>query len=160
MPLTIEQIQAILKLIDESSCEEFRLETDGLKLVVLKRASGDQLPAPAAPARPRPAAPEPARAAPAPSARVAVTVPQGVVAVRAPMVGTFYRAPAPGAPPFVEVGSVVKETDTVGILEVMKLMNSIAAGVRGRVVRVCVENATLVEFGQPLILIAPDATHA
>jgi acetyl-CoA carboxylase biotin carboxyl carrier protein len=82
-----------------------------------------------------------------------------VVTVKAPMVGTFYRAPAPGAAPFVEVGSVVKETDTICILEVMKLMNSIAAGVRGRIVRICVENAELVQVGQPLILIEPGAAH-
>ena len=73
------------------------------------------------------------------------------------MVGTFYRAPAPGAPPFVEVGSRVAAADTVCILEIMKLMNSIAAGVRGRVARICVENATLVEYGQPLGLIEPEA---
>jgi acetyl-CoA carboxylase biotin carboxyl carrier protein len=71
------------------------------------------------------------------------------------MVGTFYRAPAPGAPPFVEVGSVVNEDDTVCILEVMKLMNSIKAGCRGRVAEICVENATLVEFGATLMVIEP-----
>jgi len=79
----------------------------------------------------------------------------GGVEVKAPMVGTFYRVPAPGAPPFVEVGSVVNEDDTVCIIEVMKLMNSIRAGCRGRVIEICAENGALVEFGQTLMVIEP-----
>ncbi|MBI2152179.1 MAG: acetyl-CoA carboxylase biotin carboxyl carrier protein, partial [Candidatus Rokubacteria bacterium] len=75
--------------------------------------------------------------------------------VKAPMVGIFYRAPAPGAPPFVEVASLVTENDTVCIIEVMKLMNSIRAGCRGRVVEICVENGAVVEFGQTLMVIEP-----
>ena len=75
--------------------------------------------------------------------------------MKAPMVGTFYRAPAPGAPPFVELESLVTEDDTVGIIEIMKLMNSIKAGCRGRVVEICVENGTMVEFGQTLTVIEP-----
>ena len=71
------------------------------------------------------------------------------------MVGTFYRAPAPGAPPFVEVGAKVEPDDVVCIIEVMKLMNSIRAGRRGRVVEILAENAELVEYGQPLIVIEP-----
>jgi acetyl-CoA carboxylase biotin carboxyl carrier protein len=77
------------------------------------------------------------------------------VEVKAPMVGTFYRAPAPGAPPFVEVGSAVAEDATVCIIEVMKLMNSIRAGCRGRVSAICVEDGALVEFGQTLMVIEP-----
>ena len=105
MAVSIEEIRAILQLIDASACEEFVLETDGLKLAVRRTAA------------------EPS---------------------------------APGAPAFVEVGSRVAAADTVCILEIMKLMNSIAAGVRGRVARICVENATLVEYGQPLVLIEPE----
>jgi acetyl-CoA carboxylase biotin carboxyl carrier protein len=71
------------------------------------------------------------------------------------MVGTFYRAPEPGAKPFVEVGTRVKADSIVCIIEVMKLMNSIAAGVDGVVTHVLVENAALVEPGQPLVAIRP-----
>jgi acetyl-CoA carboxylase biotin carboxyl carrier protein len=71
------------------------------------------------------------------------------------MIGTFYRAPAPGAPPFVEVGSMVTEDDIVCIIEVMKLMHSIKAGCRGRVVEIWAENGGLVEFGQTLMVIEP-----
>jgi acetyl-CoA carboxylase biotin carboxyl carrier protein len=161
MPLTVEQILEILRLVDSSQCEEFRLETADVKLVVRKGGTGPHHAAESdapTPAREDVRAPapvgEPERDAAAPSDIDAV--PDGLVAIRAPMVGTFYRAPAPGAPPFVEVGSVVKESDTVCILEVMKLMNSLVAGVRGRVRRICAENATLVSHGQVLVLIEPD----
>ena len=74
---------------------------------------------------------------------------EGVV-IASPMLGTFYRAEGPGRPPFVEVGSRVEPQTTVGIVEVMKMMNSVPAGVRGVVEEVCAENAQLVEYGQPL----------
>jgi len=77
--------------------------------------------------------------------------------VRAPMVGTFYRAPAPGAAPFVEPGARVEPDTIVCIIEVMKLMNSIPAGVSGVVTQVLAENAQPVEYGQPLLAIDPEA---
>jgi len=77
------------------------------------------------------------------------------VAVTAPMVGTFYRAPAPDADPYVEVGHMVEVGQTVCILEAMKLMNEIESDVRGRVVEILVENAQPVEYGQKLFLIEP-----
>ena len=76
-------------------------------------------------------------------------------AVKSPMVGVFYRAKAPGAPPFVEVGSKVKEDDIVGIIDIMKLMNTINAGVRGVISNICVENEQIVEYGQTLMIIEP-----
>jgi acetyl-CoA carboxylase biotin carboxyl carrier protein len=161
MNLSVEEIREILRLVDESGCEEFRLETGDLKLVVRKSAgagpTAPPAPAPASVPAPAPlAAPRTEAARPtAPAAGAAV--PAGLHGVRAPMTGTFYRAPAPGAPPFVEVGADVKEQDTVGILEVMKLMNSLEAGVRGRVVRICAENAALVSQGDVLVLIDPEA---
>jgi acetyl-CoA carboxylase biotin carboxyl carrier protein len=79
------------------------------------------------------------------------------VVVRAPMVGTFYRAPEPGAAPFVEAGQHVTADTTVCIIEVMKLMNSIPAGCTGVVTHVLVKDAEPVEYGQPLIAIRPDA---
>ena len=74
------------------------------------------------------------------------------------MVGTFYRAPQPGAPPFVEVGQAVKPDSVVGIIEVMKLMNSITAGVHGTVEQILVGDASQVEAGQPIIVIRPNLT--
>ena len=95
--------------------------------------------------------------APAPVAPGADVEPQGASfrgeAVNSPMVGTFYRSPAPGAKSFVEVGDTVKQGDTVCIVEAMKLMNEIEAEVNGTIVKVLVENGQLVEYGQPLFLV-------
>ena len=79
----------------------------------------------------------------------------GLVAIKAPMLGTFYRASKPGTPPFVEVGAMVKEDDTVGLIEVMKCFSSIKARIRGEIVKVCAQNAQMVEFGQELFLVRP-----
>jgi acetyl-CoA carboxylase biotin carboxyl carrier protein len=100
--------------------------------------------------------PAPDATAPRPRAqRSAVNIPAGSVVIDAPMVGTFYRRPEPGARPFVEVGDSVDSESTVCIIEVMKLMNSISAGCRGRVTHILVEDAEPVEAGQPLIVIDP-----
>jgi acetyl-CoA carboxylase biotin carboxyl carrier protein len=77
--------------------------------------------------------------------------------IAAPMLGTFYRAESPGEAPFVEVGSRVGADTTVGIIEVMKMMNSVPAGVAGTIVEVCLENAEVVESGAPLFRVQPDA---
>jgi acetyl-CoA carboxylase biotin carboxyl carrier protein len=107
------------------------------------------IPAPAAPPAAPPPAPQAAAAAPRPAA--APEAP-GVV-VTSPFVGTFYRAPAPDAPPFVEVGSAVKKGQVLCIVEAMKLMNEIEAEVDGKVAEICVPNATPVEFGEKLFRI-------
>jgi acetyl-CoA carboxylase biotin carboxyl carrier protein len=77
------------------------------------------------------------------------------VTIQAPMLGTFYRAEGPGSRPFVEVGSAVGPDTTVCIIEVMKMMNSVPAGLTGTVVEICQENAQLVEYGQPLFRVRP-----
>ena len=168
MDLTHDDVVKILKIIDESNYDDVRLEVGDLKLHVQKQgASGPE----AEPAPSRAAAPPPAqsrsspRQAPAeikplppkqPANVAPAEIPEGLLAVRAPMLGTFYRAPAPGEKPFVEVGSKVGPNDTVCLVEVMKLFNSIKAGVAGTVVKILVENATLVEHDQQLILIEHD----
>lgn len=158
MDLSYDDVQNILKLIDASSLEELHLEIGGLKLVVRKRAGGAEVvPDGAGQTPPAPTETPAARRAPGirrePSARRPAP---GELTVTAPMVGTFYRAPRPGAPPFVGVGAVVGPDDVVCIIEVMKLMNSIVAGARGRVVEILVDNAELVEYGQPLLIIEPE----
>jgi acetyl-CoA carboxylase biotin carboxyl carrier protein len=115
---------------------------------------GPSAPAGAAPPASRPTVAEPPAAAASAGAAPDETA---LVPVKAPLVGTFYRAPSPDAPPFVEVGSLVEPDDTVCIVEVMKLMNGVPAGCRGRVVRICADNAALVEYGQTLMLIEPAA---
>ena len=169
MTITYEDVQNILKIIDSSALEEVHLELGDFKLVVRRHGAAGASPAigqapPASDLAPTPAratsggtgsAATPARENARPVSPRSSTPRTHGVEIKAPMVGTFYRAPAPGASPFVEVGSIVDEDDTVCILEVMKLMNSIKAGCRGRVAEICVENATLVEFGSTLLVIEP-----
>ena len=167
MDLSNEDVLNILKIIDESGYNDIRLEIGDLKLHVQKEKSAEgTLPfaaasaAPTGPPGPAPAAAPrmaPAPAAPVDAAAVAVEVPSGEVAVSAPLLGIFYRASAPGEKPFVEVGQKVKAGDTIGLLEVMKLFNSVQAGVAGTVTRVVAENGKMVEHGQVLIHIKPDA---
>jgi acetyl-CoA carboxylase biotin carboxyl carrier protein len=142
MPLSDEDVRQILRLIDDSDLEELRIETGGFKLHV--RRGGAPLPA---------EEPEPVRAAAPPSEPGAVN--GGGPTIDAPMLGTFYRAEAPGAPPFVDVGAKVEPSTVVCLIEVMKMMNSIPAGVAGTIVEVCAENSQLVEYGQPLFRVEP-----
>jgi biotin carboxyl carrier protein len=89
---------------------------------------------------------------------LAVGVPgdeKGLLPIKAPMLGTLYRRPSPKEPPFVEVGTFVNETDTVCLLEVMKVFNTVTAGVKGYIQKICVESETLVEFGQVLFWVRP-----
>jgi acetyl-CoA carboxylase biotin carboxyl carrier protein len=143
--LTDADVAEILRIIDATDVDELRLERDGLSLVVSRNgATGGVAPAP----EPPPAAPAPAPAPP---------VDEGLAAIESPMLGTFYRADAPGRAPFVDVGSEVEPSTVVAIVEVMKMMNSIEAGVAGTVEQVCVANAELVEQGQVLFRVRPRA---
>ena len=162
MELSEDDVLHILKLIDESNFDYFQLEVGELKITISK---GEPIPlgntaqpvamsaAPAAApaAAPKPA-PAPAATAAAPKAAV---IPAGHLAITAPLLGTFYVAPEPGAPPFVQVGQQVTEDTTCGLIEVMKVFNSVRAGVKGTVVEVVAANGGFVEFGQPLIIVKP-----
>ena len=157
--LTHDDVAKILKLIDEAPhLDEIRLEFGGVHLHVRRSAGGaiESAPAPApVPERPVPKQ-APAAATPARPARAAEEpVPEGATVIRAPMLGTFYRASAPGEKPFVEAGQRVKAGDTVCLIEVMKLFNSISAGVDGSVLRILVENGALVEYNQPMLYVMP-----
>lgn len=161
MDLSKDDIFKIIKLIEESGYDDVRLEIGEFKVHVQKQASGapvvdvsGQRAAP--PARPAPPAPPVgALASPAPR-KEPNQVPDGAVVVRAPMLGTFYRSPSPGERPFVEVGARVQPDDTVCLVEVMKLFNSIKAGAAGTVLEILAENAAMVEHGQPLMIIRPE----
>lgn len=159
MNLTDKDIDRILKIVDESGYDEVSLEVGDFKLHVRRACAGsDPGFAPAAPAPMLDAAApaagvKPAAAALAPKPPQPEAVPEGLVAVRSPMLGTFYRTPSPGAKPFVEVGDRVSADDTVCLVEVMKLFNSVSAGVDGIIVQILAENGALVEFGQVLMLI-------
>jgi len=152
--LTAKDVEEITRLLEESSFDELYLELDGLKLS-LRRAGAP--PSPSAASSLSAAAPAPARspatakaAAPEPEERPAAGDPDSHD-VPAPLLGTFYRAPKPGAAAFVEVGSLVEQETIIGIIEVMKLMNTVRAGVRGRVTEILARDGVLVEYGETLI---------
>jgi len=152
--LTHEDVQEILRLLDASPFDELRLETERFKLV-LRRAGGipghwTEEQQTIAARHSSPGAATSSRETSAPPSHMAQLAP-GVVEIRPPIMGTFYRAPKPGAAPFVEVTSEVTEETVVGIVETMKLMNSIYAGARGRVVEICVADAEFVEPGRVLM---------
>ncbi len=158
--LNDDEILEIAKIIDESDFDELDLETENLKLVLRKR--GDVRPAQELQhlnLQQHP--PDVPKAAPAKRQITAAPAPleEGLVAVKSPVLGIFYRSVRPGAPHFVEEGAPVKENDTVCIIEVMKVFNTVAAGVRGVVARICAENGQTVELGQTLFLIRPDGEH-
>jgi acetyl-CoA carboxylase biotin carboxyl carrier protein len=157
MALSDEDVREILRLIDESELDELRIETPEFKLHVLRGAHAAPVEEPAEPPpEPTEQAPEPAEQAPEPSA-AAVAASNGANTIEAPMLGTFYRAEAPGATPFVDIGAEVSPDTVVCLIEVMKMMNSIQAGVAGTIVEVCAENAQLVQYGDPLFRVQPGA---
>lgn len=161
MDLTHQDVRDILKIIDAAEhLDEIELVMGGMRLHVVRHGAGS-MPVRTAQAKVPAAAPTVPAAAPLPVAQRAASpansaVPAGVIAIRAPMLGTFYRAPAPGEKPFVEVGQRVRADDTVCMVEVMKLFNSIRAGVDGVVVKICADNGGMVEFNEVLIHVAPD----
>jgi len=137
-----EQIRSVVRIVQESGVGEITVEEDGVRVSV-RRASAE----PVAVLRPEPEEQaEPARPAPAPS---------GLVTVESPMVGTFYRAPRPGAPPFVEEGDPVSPGQVLCILEAMKLMNEVKAEIESIVRRIHVADAQPVEYGQLLFELEP-----
>jgi acetyl-CoA carboxylase biotin carboxyl carrier protein len=154
MPLTDEDVREILRIIDESDLDELQIQTEGFSLHVRKGGSG------ASAALPTPTPPPPAAAPPGGDAARAPEPPRpqqtdGLVTIESPMLGTFYRADSPGAKPFVQPGDRVEADTIVCIIEVMKMMNSVPAGVSGEIVEICSENAALVEYGQPLFRVQP-----
>ena len=175
MTLSEKDVLHILRLVEESSFDSLQFEYGDIKLAVSK--SGNFAPqfaqAPVqvvagTPVAPTPAVeqstekqdqnPAPENVAPRASATATATATasSSLVAVEAPVVGVFYAAPEPGAEPFVQVGSEVDADTTVGLVEVMKVYTGVSAGLKGRVVEICVDDSQLVEYGQSLFMVEPD----
>jgi acetyl-CoA carboxylase biotin carboxyl carrier protein len=162
MPLTAQDVAEITRLLEESEFDELHLEQDGLKLT-LRRSAVASAPAVVATqaASPPPAmAPGAAATHQEPGSQFPRAAADPTVAdVTAPLVGIFYRAARPGAPPYVEIGATVEEDTIVGIIEVMKLMNAVRAEVTGTVREILVQDGAVVEYGQVLLRVARGAQH-
>jgi len=174
VPLTAKDVAEITRLLEESDFIELRLEHEGFKLT-LKRAGAPRSGADSATAAHAAAASHAAAVAAGavPAAAVAASWPEpgsagsrppgsatgdpSLIDVTAPLLGIFYRAPRPGAAPYVEVGSVLEEGTVIGIIEVMKLMNSVRAEVRGTVVEILAADGSAVEQGQVLLRVARES---
>ena len=163
--MKIDEIKTIVKLMSDNDLTEFKIESDEMTLCLRRAARQQSAPAPvfvptAVPAAAAPAVAiptsvpsvqEPAKAAPAASAGHASPDPAKVI--ESPTVGTFYRSSAPGAEPFVKVGSHVDADTTVAVVEAMKVMNEIKAEKSGVIKEILLENGQPVEFGQPLFVL-------
>jgi acetyl-CoA carboxylase biotin carboxyl carrier protein len=149
----LAEIRRLIQLVKRTGIGELEVSAHGRTVRITAQAGvaevlrGAVLPAAAVAGPPAVAS--------APAGDAGPTKVENLTAIASPMVGTFYRAPAPDADPYVEVGDIVEVGQTVCIVEAMKLMNEIESEVRGRVARILVENAQPVEFGQKLILIEP-----
>lgn len=159
-PLNVKSLKKIITIMNRAKITELDIEQDGVKIHLRKGPGPGEIAAapmmsvvPAV--APMPAAPAvvAAPAAAAPSAAAPAAEDANLHTIASPMVGTFYRAPAPDAKPYVDVGAEVDENQVVCIVEAMKLMNEIKAEVKGVIRKILVENAQAVEFGQPLFLV-------
>jgi acetyl-CoA carboxylase biotin carboxyl carrier protein len=169
--MRVEEIRRLIKLVEESQIDELEVRRLWTRVRILKQSENHseekgkaivvspplpvaptpppaREPAPAPPAAPAPESAPPPAAAPAEE--------EGLVPVKSPMVGTFYRAPSPQSPPYVEVNQRVEVGQVVCIVEAMKLMNEIESEIAGTIVRILVQNAQPVEFNQDIFLVRPD----
>jgi len=148
--MDLRKLKTLIDLVSESNVSELEItEAEGKVRIV--KGGGMTVHQAAAPPLPALAA-QPGAPAAAPSVAPVPAVPAGHV-VKSPMVGTFYRSSSPGAKPFVEIGSQVKEGDTICIIEAMKILNEIEADKAGTITRMLCENGQAVEYGQPLFTI-------
>ena len=149
--MDLKEIKAVLKLIQETDVEEIEVEQDGRRIRIRRRGFPQGAPSATSPGASASPAHSTAPATSAPGARETANL----IPVESPMVGTFYRASAPGADPYVRVGDKVEKGMVLCIIEAMKLMNEIEAEVTGKVHSILVENGQPVEYGQPLFLLDP-----
>jgi acetyl-CoA carboxylase biotin carboxyl carrier protein len=160
--MDIKQIQELVKLINKTSIGEITIEEDGTKITIKQKKDPSQkiytqgAPASYAPQAAAPAPQAAASSAPAaPSAPAEAPKADNLITIKSPMIGTFYRQAGPGKPIFASVGEEVTPGKVVCIIEAMKLFNEIESEVKGKIVKVLVEDASPVEYDQPLFLVEP-----
>ncbi|PUZ24881.1 acetyl-CoA carboxylase, biotin carboxyl carrier protein [Chitinophaga parva] len=160
--MDFKQIQELIKIINKSNISELSIEQEAFKITIKQKENEVQqvyaVPAPApVPVAAAPVAPvaAPAAAPATPAAAPAAAKADNLVTIKSPMIGTFYRSGGPDKPPFVQVGDEVSTGKVVCIIEAMKLFNEIESEVSGKIVKVLVEDASPVEYDQPLFLVEP-----
>lgn len=164
--MDIKEIQDLIRFVAKSGVTEVELEKEGFKLVIKAERAVEQQVVTVPAVMPQTvqvaAAPAPVAAAPVPAAPVAESPKSSThadearyIAIKSPMIGTFYRTPGPDKDPFVKVGDEIQKGQVVCIIEAMKLFNEIESEISGKIVKILVDNASPVEYDQPLFLIDP-----
>jgi len=161
--MNIKDIQNLIKFVAKSGAQEVKLEMEDIKITIKTGPDSQQIEttgfvqqlAPVQVSEPAPVAP--ATSVPAAQAETQETaeVDDNLITIKSPIIGTFYRKSAPEKPPFVEVGDTVKEGDVLCVIEAMKLFNEIESEVSGTIVKILIDDASPVEFDQPLFVINP-----
>jgi acetyl-CoA carboxylase biotin carboxyl carrier protein len=160
--MDFKQIQELIKMVSKSNIGEVTIEQKDFRVTVKQKeehvtqilsstASYAQAPPALAPSAPAPSLPAPAAVAP----KADAPVPSNTITIKSPMIGTFYRSSGPDKPSFAEVGTEITPGKVVCIIEAMKLFNEIESEVKGKIVKILVENASPVEYDQPLFLVEP-----
>jgi len=147
-----KELLELIKELADLPIGELELEVDGVKLRLKKAVAQPVAEKVEIPAQP---VPTPSLQPVSPTQEDTPQFPPDAVVIRSPIVGTFYRAPSPDSPPYVDIGDVVEKGQTLCIIEAMKIMNEIESEVRGEILDILVENAEPVEYGQPLFLVRP-----
>lgn len=150
--MNIKEIKEMIALMNENGIVELEIEKEGMRIKLKKTAAQDQpFSGPIVIEKQRPSE----NLGKEKGETAAEKAASKSVEIKAPMVGTFYRAPSPEAPPYVEIGQTIQSGQVICIIEAMKLMNEIKSEINGRVMEILVDNAEPVEFGQPMLLIEP-----
>lgn len=151
--MNLKEIKEMISLMNDNNLAELEVEKEGMRIRLRKMGSpASEFSGPVIIEREAQAKESRQEAAQKQQAQMQA---EKVIEVKAPMVGTFYRSPSPGAPPYVEIGQTIEPGQVICIIEAMKLMNEIKAEVKGKILEILVENAEPVEFGQPMFLIEP-----
>jgi acetyl-CoA carboxylase biotin carboxyl carrier protein len=155
----ISEIQELLKAFTKSNVNELKLEKGDFKITIRQGVTAPvtmmAAPIAAAPAIAAPAAMAPANAPSAPAAAPATAENSNTITIKSPMIGTFYRASGPGKTPFVNVGDVIEQGTVICMVEAMKLFNEIEAEISGKIIKVLVDDASPIEYDQPIFLVEP-----
>jgi acetyl-CoA carboxylase biotin carboxyl carrier protein len=156
--MDVNLLKRLIKMVENSDITEFSVQEGDLKVKISKNTNQNETPVVAAPqiVAQQPAAPVTPSAPTAEVKEEAAETKSQLHEVRSPIVGTFYRAPAPDADPYVQVGDSISEGSVLCIVEAMKLMNEIESDASGKIAKILVDNATPVEYNQPLFLVEKD----